>query len=151
MNYARLVHILCSIWPYENGLIKKFKHKDQCSIYNASPSCFEKFLFLWKTCLNLYLKWVMTFRSPHHFFSFLFLFFFLFWRKKWPSFISTHQNILLVPLQIPSWMFTLYPDEGLAPSFKMFDPFLSFILKWALPLVLTYVNHVRNICQYRIG
>ena len=68
MNFARLVHILCSIWPYENGLIKQFKHKDQCPIYNASPSCFGKFLFLWKTCLNLYSKWAMIFRSPHLFF-----------------------------------------------------------------------------------
>ena len=92
MNYARLVHILCSIWPYENGLIKKFKHKDQCSIYNASPSCFEKFLFLWKTCLNLYLKWVMTFRSPHHFFSFLFLFFFFF-EEKSDQVLSQHIKI----------------------------------------------------------
>ena len=44
MNFARLVHILCSIFPYENGLTKEFKHKDQCPIYNASPSCFGKFL-----------------------------------------------------------------------------------------------------------
>ena len=28
MNFARLVHILCSIWPYEHGCIKKFKRKD---------------------------------------------------------------------------------------------------------------------------
>ena len=110
MNFARLVHILCSIWPYENGLIKQFKHKDQCPIYNASPSCFGKFLFLWKTCLNLYSKWAMIFRSPHLFFSFLlFIFYFFFEEKKWPSFISTHQNLLLVPLQSPSWMFTLSP------------------------------------------
>ena len=39
-NFARLVHILCSIRPYENGLIKQFKHKDQCPIYNESPSYF---------------------------------------------------------------------------------------------------------------
>ena len=44
MNFARLVHILWSIFPYENGLTKEFKHKDQCPIYNASPSCFGKFL-----------------------------------------------------------------------------------------------------------
>ena len=56
MNFARLVHILCSIWPYEIGLIKQFKRKDQCPIYNASPSCLGKFPFSWKTYLNLYLK-----------------------------------------------------------------------------------------------
>ena len=75
MNFARLVQILCSIRLYKNGLINKFKHKNLCPIYNASPSCFEKFLFLWKTCLNLYLKWAMTFRSPHLFFL-LFIYFF---------------------------------------------------------------------------
>ena len=41
-NFARLVHILCSIWPYENGLIKEFKHKNQCPIYNASPTSLVK-------------------------------------------------------------------------------------------------------------
>ena len=95
--------------------------------------------FLWKTCLNLYLKWAMTFRSPHPFFLSFFVFwiFFFFGRKKkkWPSFISTHQNPLLVPLQSLSWMFTLSPHEGLGPSFKSLIHFLSFILKWALPLV----------------
>ena len=75
MNFATLIHILFSIWPYENGLIKQFKHKDQCPIYNASPSCFGKILFLWKTCLNLYLNWAMTFRSPHLFFFFFWIFF----------------------------------------------------------------------------
>ena len=45
MNFARLVHILCSIRPYEKGLIKQFKHKDQCPIYNASQTYFGKFLF----------------------------------------------------------------------------------------------------------
>ena len=86
MNFVRLVHIFCSIWPYENGLINKFKHKYQCPTCNASPSCFGKFLFLWKTCLNLYLKWDMKFRSP--------------------NFVSTHQSLLLVLLNVhslPSW------------------------------------------------
>ena len=131
MNFARLVHILCSIWPYENGLINEFKQKNICPIYNASPSCIGKFLFLWKTGLNLYLKWAMTFRSPPFlFFSFLFFFyfyFFVFREKKWPSFILTHQNILLVPLQRWSWMFTLSPHKGLAPIFKSLIHFyLSF-------------------------
>ena len=79
MNFARLVHILCSIWPYENGLINEFKQKNVCPIYNASPSYIGKFLFLWKTGLNLYLKWAMTFRSPPFlFFSFYFFFIFYF-------------------------------------------------------------------------
>ena len=70
MNFARKVHILCSIRLYENGLIKELKHKNQCPIYNAIPSCFGKFIFSLKTYLNLYLKWATTFRSPHLFFSF---------------------------------------------------------------------------------
>ena len=94
MNSVRLVHILCSIWPYENGLIKQFKHKDQCHICNASPTYFGKFLFLWKTCFNLYLKWDMTFRSPHPLFAFSFSFGFFYEKKKWPNFISTHQRLL---------------------------------------------------------
>ena len=89
MNSVRLVHILCSIWPYENGLIKQFKHKDQCHICNASPTYFGKFLFLWKTCFNLYLKWDMTFRSPHPLFAFSFSFGF-FYEKKSDQTLSQH-------------------------------------------------------------
>ena len=131
MNFVRLVHILCSIWPYENGLIKQFKHKDQCPICNASPMYFGiyfLFFILWKTYLNLYLKWAMIFRSPHLFFPFLFLLdFFL---KRWSNFVSTHQSLLLVPLQSLSWMFTLSAHEGLALSFKSF--FVSFQMGLAL-------------------
>ena len=78
MNFVRFVHILYSIRPYENGLIKEFKHKNQCPIYKVSPTYFGKILFSWKTYLNLYLKWAMTFRSPHLFsssFFFLEIFF----------------------------------------------------------------------------
>ena len=122
MNFARLVHILCSIWPYENGLIKQFKHKDQCPIYNASPSCFGKFLFLWKTCLNLYSKWAMIFRSPHLFFSFLlFIFYFLFfWRKKVTKLYLNTSKSFTCPITKPILNVHSLP---------------SFILKWALPLV----------------
>ena len=57
----------------------------------------------------------------------MFVFIFILREKPWPSFISTHQNLLLVPLEIPSWMFTLFPHEGLAPSFKILIHFcLSF-------------------------
>ena len=79
MNFVRLVHILYSIRPYENRLIKELKHKNQCPIYKASPTYFGKILFSWKTYLNLYLKWAMTFRSPHLFSLFFFFldFFFL--------------------------------------------------------------------------
>ena len=89
MNSVRLVHILCSIWPYENGLIKQFKHKNQCHICNASPTYFGKFLFLWKTCFKLYLKWDMTFRSPHPLFAFSFSFGF-FYEKKSDQTLSQH-------------------------------------------------------------
>ena len=68
----------------KNGFIKQFKHNEQCPIYNVSPSCFGKFLLSWKTYLNLYLKWAMTFRSPHLFFfllDFLFIYFYFFWKK----------------------------------------------------------------------
>ena len=93
--------------PYVNGLIKEFKHKDQCPIYNSIPSYFGNFIFSWKTYLNLYLKWTMTFKSPHLFSSFLFffhfwIFFFFLKKKKWPSFISTHQSLLFVLLQSSS-------------------------------------------------
>ena len=100
MNFARLLHILCSIWPYEHGRIKKFKCKDQCPIYNASPSCLGKFLFSWKTYLNLYLKCAMTFRSPDLFF--LFFFFFLREReKKWPSFYLNTSKSFTCPFTKP--------------------------------------------------
>ena len=126
MNFARLVHILCSFRPYKNDLIKEFKYKNQCPIYNASLSCFGKFLFLLKTCLNMYLKWAMTFRSPHLFFSFFFFLDF-FWKKKWPSFISIHQSILFIPLQSPSWIFTLSPYECLPlVSKNLIHFYLSF-------------------------
>ena len=132
MNFVRLVHILCSIWPYENGLIKQFKHKDQCPICNASPMYFGiyfLFFILWKTYLNLYLKWAMIFRSPHLFF-FPFLFLLDFFLKRWSNFVLTHQSLLLVPLQSLSWMFTLSAHEGLAVSFKSF--FVSFQMGLAL-------------------
>ena len=120
MNFARLVHILYSIRPYEKGFIKQFKHKDQCPIYNASPIYFGKFLFSWKPYFNLYLKWAMALRSPHLFFlDFLyFIFLYFFWKKMWPNFISKHQSLLFVLLQSSSWMFTLLPREGLTPSLK---------------------------------
>ena len=122
MNFVRLVHILYSIRPYENRLIKELKHKNQCPIYKASPTYFGKILFSWKTYLNLYLKWAMTFRSPHLFsssFFFLEIFFF-----KWPSFISTHQSLLFVPLQSPSWMFTLFLHEDLPLVSKVWSNFI---------------------------
>ena len=53
MNFARLVHILCSIRPYKNGLIKEFKYKNQCPIYNASPTYFWKISFLMKNLFEL--------------------------------------------------------------------------------------------------
>ena len=158
MNFVRLVHVLSSISPYENGLIKQFKHKDQCTICNASPTYFRKFIFLliylfifwWKTYLNLHLKWAMTFRSPH-----LFCFFFLFWiylflffflkKKMWSNFISTQQSLLLVPLQSLSWMFTLPPHEGLAPSFKSLIHFYLSFSNGPCPSSKSLVNWFKKI------
>ena len=54
MNFVRLVHILCFIWPYENGLIKQFKHKDQCLICNASPTYFGIFFSFFVFMKNLF-------------------------------------------------------------------------------------------------
>ena len=107
MNFVRLVHILCSIWSYENGLIKQFKHKNQCPICNVSPSCFGYFPFLWKNYLNLYLKWHLQVHIFLCFFFFFWIFFFFKKKKKGgPNFISTHQSLLLVLLNVhslPSW------------------------------------------------
>ena len=141
MNFARLVHILCSIWPYENGLIKQFKHKDQCPIYNASPSCFGKFLFLWKTCLNLYSKWAMIFRSPHLFFSFLlFYFIFFFLKKKSDQALSQHIKIFYLSHYKAHLECSLsplfYSQMGLASSLKSLVNWLKKISSlnphWAL-------------------
>ena len=117
MNSVRLVHILCSIWPYENGLIKQFKHKDQCHICNASPIYFGKFLFLWKTCFNLYLKWDMTFRSPHPLFAFSFSFGF-FYEKKSDQTLSQHIK--------DSWKKNIYKSFFLKKT--LLKKFLSWIL-----------------------
>ena len=123
MNFARLVHILCSIRLYENGLTNKFKHKNLCPIYYASPSCFGKFLFLWKTCLNLYLKWAMTIRSPH--FSFFLNFFFR--EKKVTKFYHNTSKSFTCPITNPILNVHSLPSWGFAPSFKSLIHFyLSF-------------------------
>ena len=90
--------------------------------------------------MNLYLKWAMTFRSPHPFFSFLFFFFFLIFfiilekKKRWPSFIPTHQNLLFVPNKTHLECLLSSLQKALPLVSKVRSIFI-FILKWALPLV----------------
>ena len=121
INFARLVHILYSVRPYENDLVKEFKHKNQCPIYNASPTYFGKFLFSWKSYLNLYLKWAMTFRSPH-----LFSFFFFFEKKMTKFYLNTSKSFIC-PITKPILNVHSLPSWGLAPSFKSLIHFyLSF-------------------------
>ena len=115
-----------------------------------------KFLFSWKPYLNLYLKWDMTFRSPHIFFSFLFFFYFL-WRekkKKSDQVLSQHIKVfylshykahlecslssLVRALSLVSkvWsIFIFHSQMGLAPSSKSlvnwFKKISSFNPHWA--------------------
>ena len=77
-----------------------------------------------------------------HIFSFLFFYLFIYFffeEKKWPSFISTHQNLLLVPLQSHlecSLSPLFYSQMGLASSLKSLVNWLkkisSFNPHWAL-------------------
>ena len=129
MNFARLVHILCYIRPYENDLIKEFKWKSMSHL-KCKLNIFSNFLFSCKIYLNLYLKWAMTFRSPHFFFSFFLLrFFFFFKKKKWPSFISTIKIFYLSH-------YKTHLQCSLTSLILLISKVQTiFIFKWALPLV----------------
>ena len=125
--------------PYVNGLIKEFKHKDQCPIYNSIPSYFGKFIFSWKTYLNLYLKWTMTFKSPHFFSSFLFFFhfwiFFFFWRKKSDQVLSQPIKVFYLFYYKAHLKCSLSSLMKALPLVSKVWSIFIFILIWALPLV----------------
>ena len=100
-----------------------------CSHLKCKLNIFSNFLFSCKIYLNLYLKWAMTFRSPHFFFSFFLLRFFFFKKKKWPSFISTIKIFYLSH-------YKTHLECSLTSLILLISKVQTiFIFKWALPLV----------------
>ena len=82
---------------------------------------------LWKDFFShKELIWTCIWNEPWHlevhilsFLFFLFNFFYYFGKKKKVTkFYPNPSKPFICPKQNPSWMFTLFPPEGLAPSFK---------------------------------
>ena len=119
MNFARLVHNLCSIRLYENGLIKELKHKNQCPIYNASPIYFE--IFSWKPI------WTCIWNESWHLEVHIFSFFGFFKVKKVTKFYLNTSKSFTCPITNPILNVHSLPSWGFAPSFKSLIHFyLSF-------------------------
>ena len=105
---------------------------------------FFLFLFLWKTYLNLYLKWAMTFRSSHLFcfFFFFWIYLFIFFEKRMIKFYLNTSKSFTFPIEYSlSLLMRALPlvskpffFKWALPLVQRFKPF-CFILKWALPLV----------------